>query len=118
DQEEAAAAAARQAEAERRWAIGKLGRLREDLAKAEADYTASQTQEEASRHLKRMNNIQAEIDLYEASVRGMVAAETQRAIPGSPQRMQALAPTAIPTEIYQQATLQQNIYNRALEEEA
>jgi hypothetical protein len=32
--------------------------------------------------------------------------------------MQALAPTAIPTEIYQQATLQQNIYNRALEEEA
>ena len=118
DQEEAAAAAARQAEAERRWAIGKLGRLREDLAKAEADYTASQTQEEASRHLKRMNNIQAEIDLYEASVRGMVAAETQRTIPGSPQRMQALAPTAIPTEIYQQATLQQNIYNRALEEEA
>ena len=118
DQEEAAAAAARQAEAERRWAIGKLGRLREDLAKAEADYTASQTQEEASRHLKRMNNIQAEIDLYEASVRGMVAAETQRTIPGSPQRMQALAPTAIPTEIYQQATLQQNIYNRALEEQA
>jgi hypothetical protein len=98
-----------------------LKKLRDDLAKAEEKYASARTEDQAAYWLTEMNNIQAMIDAWEQAARGIAAARKQSQVTegmGAPQRVQALSPTAIPTEIYQQATLQQNIYNRALEEEA
>lgn len=98
-------------------ALGELEQKEAELAKAREDYTKAQNEAERVRHLTKITNLEAEIEAINEATRN---AYVDQLTGGAtvPERMQALAPTAIPTEIYQQATLQQNIYNRAIEQEA